>query len=187
MDQLRLPLKDTPVDFLTVSHETWLQPHLNTGLLEIEGYKIFRLDRGTGSFSKKKGGGLVTYVRTKYTSQCEPLDDLNTSTKNVEAQWTYIHRTNCKDMVICNVYGPPTGDLSKAISYLDECLNTLNMSKTDLFMIGDFNVNYKNKRSPCYKKLNFFTQSNGLSQHINSTSRNTDKSKSLIDLALTNS
>ena len=61
------------------------------------------------------------------------------------------------------------------------------MSKTDVFLLGDFNVNYKIKTSPSYKKFNFFAQSNSLTQHINTTTRNTDKSKSLIDLALTNS
>ena len=53
--------------------------------------------------------------------------------------------------------------------------------------MGDFNVNYKNKSSPAYKKLHFFTQSNGLTQYINTATRNTDKTKSLIDLAITNS
>ena len=56
-----------------------------------------------------------------------------------------------------------------------------------MFLMGDLNVNYKNKSSPDYKKFNFFVQSNSLSQHISNTTRNTDKSKSLLDLALTNS
>ena len=56
-----------------------------------------------------------------------------------------------------------------------------------MFILGDLNVNYENKSSDSYKKLHFLAQSNGLSQLINTTTRNTDKSKSLIDLALTNS
>ena len=129
----------------------------------------------------------MTYVSSKYAQQCEPLDDLDISSPNLEAQWIYVHRPNFKDSVICNIYRPPAGDLAKAISYLDNRLKSFNLSKIDLFLIVDFNVNYKNQRSPTYKKLHFFAQSNGLSQYINSTSRNTDKRKSLIDLALTNS
>ena len=49
------------------------------------------------------------------------------------------------------------------------------------------NVDYKNLSSPNYKKLNFFAQSNGLTQHIRTTTRNTNKTNSLIDLAMSNS
>ena len=49
------------------------------------------------------------------------------------------------------------------------------------------NVDYKNKKSPDFKKLNFLVQSYGLTQHINTTMHNTDKSNSLIDIALSNS
>ena len=186
IDQLRLLLRDKPVDIFTVS-ETWLQPHLSTGLAEIEGYNIFRLDRKANGHIKKRGGGLLTYINVKHSSYCESLEDLDASNQDIEAQWIYTHRQNCKDIVICNVYRPPTGNLNKAISHLEECLQTLNMSKTDLFILGDLNVNYKNMKSPTYKKLHFFVQANGLTQYINSTTRNTDKSKSLIDLAMTNS
>ena len=61
------------------------------------------------------------------------------------------------------------------------------MSKVNIFLMGDMNVYYKNKSLLNYKKLHLFSQSNGLSQYIQNTTRNTDKSKSLIDLALTNS
>ena len=53
-------------------------------------------------------------------------------------------------------------------------------------MMGDFNINYKNKKSPNHKKFDFFARSNSLTQYINSTTRNTDNTKSLIDLALSN-
>ena len=55
-----------------------------------------------------------------------------------------------------------------------------------MFLLGDMNVNHQNKSSPAFKKLNFLVRSNGLSQHISSTTRNTDNSKSLIDLAISN-
>ena len=90
-------------------------------------------------------------------------------------------------MVIGNIHRPPNGNLKTALSYLDDCLKTINLSKVNIFLVGDLNVNYKNVSSPSYKRLNFFSQSNGLTQYIKNTTRNTDKTKSLIDLALTNS
>ena len=48
--------------------------------------------------------------------------------------------------------------------------------------MGDMNVDYKNTSSNEFKKINFFIKSNGLVQAIDSTTRNTDKSKSLLNL-----
>ena len=90
-------------------------------------------------------------------------------------------------MIICNVYRPPTGDVQKVIKYLDDCLKTINTVKTDVFILGDMNINFKNKSSPSFKKLNFFAQSNCFTQHITNTTRNTDKTKSLLDIAFSNS
>ena len=155
INQIRLLLRDVPTDILTIS-ETWLQPHLDSGLLRMDGYKFFRSDRRTGGTSRKRGGGLITYISSKYASQSEPLEDLDISNIHLEAQWTYIHRPNSKVIVVCNIYRPPSGDLNRAISYLDECLKSFNLNKTDIFLMGDFNVNYKNKKSPNYKKTPLF-------------------------------
>ena len=166
--------------------ETWLKPHLYSDLVELRGFNSYRLDRKAGC-GTKRGGGLITYVNDKYASACELLTELDISTENIEAQWLLIHRPQCKDMVICNIYRPPNGDLQKAISYLDDSIKAINVSKVNLFLLGDMNVNYKNKASPDFKKLNFFIRANGLTQHIQTTTRNTNKSKSLIDLAMSNS
>ena len=55
IDQVRILLRDKPVDIFTVS-ETWLQPHLSTRLVEIDGYEVIRLDRGSGESNRRKGG-----------------------------------------------------------------------------------------------------------------------------------
>ena len=111
----------------------------------------------------------MMYVSNRHSSYCEPLIDLDKSDKTIEAQWSLIHRPHCKNVVICNVYRPPNADVQDAISYLDECLRTVNLSKVNVFIVGDLNINYQRKLSPDYKKLHFFAQSNGLSQYINNT------------------
>ena len=194
IDQLRLMLHDSNLDVITLS-ETWLKTHLSTKIVELIGYKPFRLDRSVGSGraksktskKNKNGGGLLTFVHDKYASSTESHDVLNISNEHIEAQWIRINRPNCKDVVVCNVYRPPTGVLAKAVTYFEDCLVTLNLRKSDIFILGDMNVNYMNKKSPDYKKLDFFVRSNGLTQCISNTTRNTDKTKSLIDLVLTNS
>ena len=186
VDQLRLYLTDSNIDIVTIS-ESWLKSYAHSNLVSIPGFELLRQDRAAQVKSNKRGGGLLTYMNCKYSSLYEPLNDLDASNEFIEAQWVLIHRPHCKNIVTCNVYRPPKGDLQKAVKYLDDCLKTVNLGKVDMFMLGDFNVNYQNKSSPDYKKLNFFAQSNGLTQHIMNTTRNTDKTKSLIDLALSNS
>ena len=184
VDQLRMYMINTKIDVLTIS-ETWLKPHLNTALVNIEGYTALRLDRKNGR--KKRGGGLLTYVHNQHDSLSEPLPDLDLSNENLEVQWTMIQRPHFKNIILGNVYRPPAGSLQKALDHLDDCLKTINISKTNVFLLGDWNINYQTKQSAAYKKLLFFIQSNGLTEHINSTTRVTNKSKSLIDLILTNS
>ena len=186
MDQMRVLMSESKIDVLTIS-ETWLRPHLQQGLFTLKNYARYRLDRSNRKGKGKRGGGLVTYVHDKHSSASETLVDLNKSDDNLEVQWVLIHRAHCKNIVVGNVYRPPNGNLKTALDYLDDCLKAINMSKVNVFIMGDMNVNYKNKSSLNYKKLHFFSQSNGLSQYIKNTTRNTDKSKSLIDLALTNS
>ena len=191
IDQIRIMLHESNLDVLSFS-ETWLKPHINTKIVELKGYKSIRLDRVVSAgrpkkYNKKRGGGLLLYINEKHVANTESLDTLNLSNNHVEAQWVHIHRPACKDVVVCNIYRPPTGNLAKAISYLEDCLKVINLGKTDVFVIGDMNVNYINKKSPEYKKLNFFASSNGLTQCINTTTRVTEKTKSIIDLILTNS
>ena len=138
-------------------------------------------------FRKKGGGGLLTYVREDHASNCEPLVEINWSTGDIEAQWSIIYRPHCKNVIVGNIYRPPNGNLKRAITYLEECLLSLELDTVDLFILGDLNVNYKNKLSADYKKLNFFVKANGLKVVIETTTRTTEKTNSLLDLILTNS
>ena len=55
-----------------------------------------------------------------------------------------------------------------------------------MVILGDFNVDYKNKKSPNYKKVKFFEKANSLDQIISTTTCNTKTSNSLLDIAFTN-
>ena len=186
IDQLRILLHDSGIDVFTIS-ETWLKESLNSKLFDIEGFNSYRLDRAGNCKNKKRGGGLITYIHSKHAASTVSLGNLDASVRDIEVQWLKICRPHCKDVIIGNLYRPPTGKLANAIEYIDECLKSLNLTKNDVFILGDINVNYKNKSSTEYKKLNFFAKSNGLSQLTSSTTRNTQTSKSLHDIILTNS
>ena len=186
MDQIRVMFNGSKLDVISFS-ETWLNKSVNSKSVDLEGYTLLRQDRNFSQVKKKRGGGLLTYIRSDHAADCEFLADISKSSKDIEALWSIIYRPHCKNLVICNIYRPPTGDLGKAIEYLEECFQFIDVEKVEICIMGDVNVNYKKKTSKEYKKLKFFEKSNGLSQVINNTTRNSDRSNSLLDLILTNS
>ena len=184
IDQLRVILATSNIEILTIS-ETWLQIAHPTESISISGYTCYRQDRVVTQ-NKTKGGGLITYIKDCLADQAITLSKLNSCSPHLEAQWIKIEREHASNLILCNLYRPPNGDLSKALDHLNQCLPSINTAKCDLFILGDWNVNYKNTLSPNYKKLVFFENCNNLRQIIKETTRNTDKSKTLIDLILTN-
>ena len=186
MDQVKIMFEGKELDVITMS-ETWLNNSVSSNSLTLQGYVTYRQDRNLSVVTKKRGGGLLTYVATKHATDCEYLPDISKSSADIEAQWLIIYSPKCRNILICNVYRPPNGNVKKAIDYLDECLVDFDLERTDVFIMGDMNINYLNRSSLDFKKLQFFARSNSLTQEIQSTTRNSDKSKSLLDLILTNS
>ena len=181
-DQLRLILQNSNIDIFTLS-ETWLHDKIDTQLIHIPGYDITRLDRKPTPF-KKRGGGLLIYSKKSLNVNVHQLQ--TTSTKDLEIQWIRIERSHAKDILLANMYRPPTGNLSQAIKLIGKDIAALKKIKEEMVILGDFNVDYKNMKSPNYKKVKFFEKANSLDQVINTTTRNTQTSCSLLDIAFTN-
>ena len=82
IDQFRIMTTDLSLDVLTVS-ETWLNSSISSASVALEGYTLYRQDRETKTSKggTKRGGGLLTYIRYKYSADCEPLADMNSSTR----------------------------------------------------------------------------------------------------------
>ena len=185
IDQLRVLFQGSNIDVITVS-ETWLRPSLNSKLYELDGYTLYRSDRDHKGGKGKRGGGLLTYINNRHAA-CSLTHNLDVSSKHIEAQWLNICRPHCKNVTIGNFYRPPSGELTLTINYLEECMKLIQPDNDEVFLLGDFNVNFKNKQSPEFKSMDFFVKANGLSQLIKKPTRITNKSKSLIDLVMTNS
>ena len=184
IDQIRLLLYNSKIDIITLS-KTWLNPMLDSALIAIPGYKHFRLDRKTDN-PKKKGGGLITYIRNDLASGVQVLGNLETLNADLKAQWIEIERDRARNILICNIYRPPTGNVKAALTTLNNKLSQVRWSRKDLFILGDFNIDYKNKTAPAYKKLLFFEKVNNLTQHIENATRVTKHSSTLLYLILSN-
>lgn len=71
-------------DVITVS-ESWLNATNETVLITLPGYNVLRRDLSQ-SGGRKKGGGLVTYVKSAYRADAMKYSSLNKSDPNVEMQ-----------------------------------------------------------------------------------------------------
>ena len=128
----------------------------------------------------------MTYVRDMYKDQVYSYDELSDTNSDYEALWLKINMQHCKDIVVCNIYRPPAGNLVKCLEYIENCYSAINTAKTDIFILGDFNVDVKNTKMGDNKKLSFFFKSNQLTQWINENTRNTINTNTVIDLGISN-
>ena len=99
IDQLRLILEASNIDIFTIS-ESWLHSKIDTGLIQIEGYNAYRLDREGHNTKKKRGGGLLTYVKKSYDVYVQ--DSENISTNDLEIQWFKIAKHRMKTITLAN-------------------------------------------------------------------------------------
>ena len=186
IDQCRILFDGSNIDVITVS-ETWLKSNTPTEAISINGFQCTRLDRKIPGTNKKRGGGVLTYINQKHAKNVKELTEISETNTNVEALWTRISMTHCKDVVICNIYRPPQGKLDKALKYLEECLGNINTNKDEIYILGDLNVDVKTKKKPETKKLAFFIKSSQLNQLIKETTRITKTTETTLDLIMTNS
>ena len=185
IDQLRIILENSPIDIITLS-ETWLNTSVDSKMVDIKGFKLFRLDRKNPDNRKRRGGGLLVYINIKLAQGAKSLENHNTLNGDIEAQWIEIEREHARNVVLCNLYRPPAGNVESAFNSLNKTLASLMSRKKDLFLLGDLNINYKNKLSVAYKKLSFFEKVHNLNQLITTDTRITKNTSTLIDLVLTN-
>ena len=159
---------------------------MDSALIEIAGYKSYRHDRKNPDNKKIRGGGLLTYISDKLATRVKSLEKFHNMNGDLESQWLEIDREKARNILLCNVYRPPTGNVKTALAYLNGTLAQKMSRKKDLFILGDLNVDYKNKTTPAYKKLLFFEKSNNLIQQIQTDTRITKHTSTILDLILSN-
>ena len=196
-DALRHQIRTCGIQIVTIS-ESCLYGAVPDKTIKVEGYNSTRVDRswrddnGGDKQVPKKGGGLVCYVKEGIKYSDSKLKHLNVSCKDLEMMWLKISIDNVRPIVIVNVYRPPRGSYVKGCELISEAFERANLKdNTDIFMTGDFNINYRDKTAPAYKELDFTTKSLGLKQLISSATRLAFRDGALtettLDLVFTNS
>ena len=192
-------LYNSRIDVFTLS-ETWLSESIPDKVIEVPSYNITRLDRSwsngnvnvRGNEAPKRGGGLAIFVREGIHFSDTKYREMNVSCKDLEMQWIFVKINHVRPILIVNVYRPPQGDCKKRCELLADAFNKAELEvNTEVHMLGDFNIDFIDSKSPPTKELLFTTRTLGLRQVIKTPTRthfrNGIERSSLLDMIFTNS
>ena len=102
-------------------------------------------------------------------------------------QLIQISRPNTKKILLVNIYRPPEGNVAQAMAAISDTLDEIeNINKSEIVVMGDFNVDYSKKRAAQIEHIKKFETGHQLQQMITEPTRYNNKSHSTIDLIFTN-
>ena len=169
--------------------ESWLHDSLPNGMFELPNHNLYRLDRNWKDIDArniKKGGGVGLFINKNLHSNDKDFEKLNCSSKHIECQWVSIKQNNCKKILIGNLYRPPQGDIDSFIRYLETVFDIIEINNVELFLMGDFNIDFMDKKDFKCKKLLELMKPLDLRQLIKEPTRPTIHKSSCLDLIFTN-
>lgn len=175
-DELSRVVVDGKYDVFGVS-ETWLSEQIPNAAITIPGYNVVRRDRQT------RGGGVALYLAQGLKYICER--DMGIVDNDVEQVWVRLLFNSYACSFGC-IYRSPA---SNVCAFLDNLCSTLCCLQgiTDyLYCAGDLNINMLDFNSTYTERFNTLLEELSLSQMINSPTRITTNSSSLIDCLITN-
>ena len=170
--------------------ETWLNTKLPDEMLKLSNeYTLIRNDRNWSDENgnePKKGGGIACYIKNDLKFSHMDYSHWNTSSKDIESQWISLQFPNSKPIIIGNIYRPPQGSIDGFTHVLDNIFTEIDLSKVELYLIGDMNVDMIDKQNEAYRKLIELTKPIGLRQLIKQPTRYSNARDSILDICFTN-
>ena len=151
----------------------------NDKLYQIPGYHFVKKNRPSGQH-----GGVAAYISNKLQWKERP----GIKSESLECIWIEIFPVKAKSFLVGCIYRPPDSSLYhlKDFNKLFECmLSIVNELKMETILMGDMNINYLKKSD--HQELKDIINIAGLKQIIDSPTRVTTESSTLIDIILTNS
>lgn len=180
IEEVRSDLLDGSIDIVALS-ETWLHSQCSDSLLQVPNYNLFRHDRLTKvpNGKTKRGGGIAVYIKTDFDVKLWP--SLSVSNADLELFCVSCKLGSNKRINLFIVYRPPTGKLQAAIDFLNDSISEVRRQTSgDVVVMGDFNVDLlcNNAQS---RSLTLFSTTSRINQLIESPTRITSTTNSLID------
>ena len=147
------------IDYICIS-ETWFNETIPSGTVNMPGMALFRTDRPNSV--RRRGGGVACYVKyiyACYTILCPELCRANT---DLEAVGILTKYPGHKQRIVITVYKRPKGNTKAAYKHLTEMLNSPIVGNSEVWLLGDFNVNTRARNSTKYKYMTKFLRKHGL-------------------------
>ena len=154
-DVVKQTILNSGLNFISFS-ESWLNSYITDNLIEIVGYVCMHDRTWLENNTVKKSGGICCYVRNNICVSHAKFIDSNVSSKDIEVFWVSLIIPNCKKIIIGNVYRPPQGNVKSFCDTLDaklECIKSNQGNNYEIFILGDFNINYNVTNSQDTKQL----------------------------------
>jgi len=171
IDELRLIASETKCIVISIS-ETKLDETIQDEEIKIQGYNLIRNDRN------RNGGGVACYVRDDihFNIREELVDEM-------ESIFFDIILPKSKPILLGVVYRPPN-QLNFLSNFSDKLSSIFGTNFQEIYILGDINID---KKSPLAKQYKEICCLHGLKQLINSPTRITVNTATILDHILTNS
>ena len=150
--------------------------------MHLDDKKVYIYDR-VGNNVKVKGGGICIYLTSKLSAYCT-VSGLSKCTADFEVLCLDILKPGLKYMSIICLYRPPNGKIKLCIDYLK---NVFINCKNEIWLLGDFNVDFLDRSSAPRTKFQSLFNTHGLKQLIKNITRPSKNSGTCIDWIATNS
>ena len=144
MDQLRIILNDYHPQ-VSCLNETWLKTAIPDSFVDINDYKLVRLDRCTKKTqgSIKRVRGLATYIQSSIKFECLDKPPFSDSTVDLEYLTIKIIRKCTRPLYNISIYRPPTGNLENMYATLTQLLRSFNnLDKANVVIGEDFIIDF---------------------------------------------
>ncbi len=171
LDEIRIIVKSNSLDVLAIN-ETWLNESYTDSELEIKGFNLIRKDR-----IGRPGGGVCFYIKEQL--KYKVLSDINSG---IESLWLEIEGGKDK-LILGTIYRPPDTDNRYYESMLDEIEKAKNINE-NVLLLGDLNFNYKIDETLSKNPIKYIEDIYDMRQLVNSPTRVTMETSSLLDVVL---
>jgi hypothetical protein len=160
--------------------ETWLDTGSDVSLLQLEEYNFIHKGKSCSAH-----GGIAIYLHEHF--DCHILD-INSSSNIWDGLFIEIYEKNAnmaKKLIIGNIYRPPRNNVDNYRNFIDEIneiMSNLQRSRSEIVIVGDFNLDLLKMNSNIHIKEFFECMlSNGFVPKITFPTRLSNRHGSLID------
>ena len=162
-------------DVLSFS-ETWFNSTVSNASIEIEGYRVYRLDR-----IGKTGGGVCAYIKNNLKAKI--LKDLTgISESGFHQLWLQVQNKKLRSILVYIAYRPEIGLECLQNDLMPNYVEALSLNR-DIVLTGDMNCNLLTD-NPKGNALRSFCADINSTQLIDKPTRVTKTSSTLVDVVM---